>query len=687
MGSPGQIVAQAAVSGYDEGHARKQQRKDMLSDEDRQQKAQDLIEARHNTLANLPSIKGLYGEDSQQYKSALQTITQSQYDLGQLYDPIKNPNAIQQDWHFLLNKLHNIKLPKGLKQPTDSQGPNAEQNTPAASGNPPSQQAGQEGGPSAISPAGTPATPPPAASPVAPAKTNLLSWKDRGRYQSPAELKQKAAAMQLAQQQANRFASGIGLTPQEQAMGDYETSETVQQKKIEDTLATAKKLGFSDEEMTELKRQMLNLKPAAFKPLAGAAGQPQIGPDGKTFVQYGSDANGNVVTRPVAAGFKPNVKAVRGTLINTKSNGWIQTWVDPYNPSKVVGFQKVTPGSRFTGSTSSSSSTDPFGVTTSTSRTTTPTSGSTPVDFDLSGMQQLPNNYDGEDLPQSAGPVASGQAPAAAAPSGSPNKSTAPSATPPASVSRTRVGAPQTKTASTPAALRSQIPSPPQENAQLQVDSQGHIPDEDVQKYGLNANLVPIANNVLDGEDISKIPLKDRGAAENLAKKYGWQGQGLFTPKEKLLLKESATYLDKAIKSSAMKALDSKESRAKMANAIHAADDKSGMLSKAALVEFGLTPQESDFVSTYLQLIGTISGLGQLTRGGRMTEATAKRLMNELPNPLLTQNSKDGIDKLNRLRSEIDVATQKGSFDLNSDANKSGGLTLDEFKKKHNLPN
>ena len=47
------------------------------------------------------------------------------------------------------------------------------------------------------------------------------------------------------------------------------------------------------------------LPAAKFTPLPAAAGQPQLGPDGKSYVIYGRDENENIVSKPVDANYKP----------------------------------------------------------------------------------------------------------------------------------------------------------------------------------------------------------------------------------------------------------------------------------------------------------------------------------------------------------------------------------------------
>ena len=187
------------------------------------------------------------------------------------------------------------------------------------------------------------------------------------------------------------------------------------------------------------------------------------------------------------------------------------------------------------------------------------------------------------------------------------------------------------------------------------LDASGHIPADAPVNPGLRA----AANNLLDGMDVDKLPIpqKDRAAAQELAEKYGWKGQGLFTPKDQLLLRESETYLNQAMNDPSLKVLNSATSRLKLMNALN---DKPGLSSDILASTWKLSDAEANFLSMYRQLVGTISGLGQLTRANRTTEAAIKRLMSELPNPREVQSADQAKTRIKRLQSELTVARQKG---------------------------
>lgn len=196
------------------------------------------------------------------------------------------------------------------------------------------------------------------------------------------------------------------------------------------------------------------------------------------------------------------------------------------------------------------------------------------------------------------------------------------------------------------------------------LDEQGHIPATE----RVNSQLRTAANNLLDGMDVDKLPIpqKDRAAAQELAEKYGWKGQGLFTPKDQLLLRESETYLDQALKDPSLKVLDSATSRLKLMNAL---SDNPSIASNILASTWKLNPDEANFLSMYRQLVGTISGLGQLTRANRTTEAAIKRLMSELPNPREVQSSEQAMTRIKRLQSELTVARQKGYIPTSAEGN------------------
>jgi len=75
-----------------------------------------------------------------------------------------------------------------------------------------------------------------------------------------------------------------------------------------------------------------------------------------------------------------------------------------------------------------------------------------------------------------------------------------------------------------------------------------------------------------------------------------------------------------------------------------------------------MSDSQKKFLQTYNQLVGTISGMAQLVRSGRATEATIERLKAELPNPTNTRDSREAHERLQRLMDEINLAMKKGTF-------------------------
>lgn len=215
-----------------------------------------------------------------------------------------------------------------------------------------------------------------------------------------------------------------------------------------------------------------------------------------------------------------------------------------------------------------------------------------------------------------------------------------------------------TPSRSTPSRGASAAPSGPSTG----LDEDGHISPS-----ASTPQVVEGANRLLDGADPTKdLPAKTRFLSEALARKYGWE-QGRFTPKEQVMLKEASTFLNESARNPSLSVLDDTFSSAKVAQVIAGSKPRTGFggtVDRAAttITAKNMTDQEAEFVRMYNQLVGTISGLSQLSRATRPTEATIDRLMAELPNPATTKDSADGRARIARLTKEINVAMEKGAF-------------------------
>ena len=353
---------------------------------------------------------------------------------------------------------------------------------------------------------------------------------------------------------------------------------------------------------------------------------------------------------PDAKNTKP-MKYAKGDLVRVKPGqsptGWVRLLYDPSDPSKRK-FIPATPSRFYMGTESSEVTTDPFEVTSTTSRTTKPMSQAV---VDLTGMTMVspeeytPDKSEGESF-----------TPAAQQPSAPPTPSTPQhsreAVNPPA---KSPVASHNEKTDKAPIASASSesedpLAALPEEK---QLDKTMHIP-----YYAkMNPMIKAAANQLLDGMDIEKLPMptKDKEAVAIVASQYGWR-QGLFTPKEKLLLREAKKYLNASLKDPALKVLDNSNSRLKIENIIKASKPDSSFLRDIIANKWGLSKDEQKFLRLYNQLSGTISGLGQLTRGGRTTEAAVNRVLAELPNAIQSQNAEDAKYRINRLLDEINVA-------------------------------
>jgi len=194
----------------------------------------------------------------------------------------------------------------------------------------------------------------------------------------------------------------------------------------------------------------------------------------------------------------------------------------------------------------------------------------------------------------------------------------------------------------------------------LPLDADGHIPPS----AAVNPYVRETANELLDGKDMDKVKYsKLIPVASQLARRYGWE-QGKFTPREQVMLRETSTFIQRAMNDDSMKALDEGGMSRLRLQQIAQSPDKEGFLPRIMTLgaASGMSDSQKKFLQTYNQLVGTISGMAQLVRSGRATEATIERLKAELPNPTNTRDSKDAHERLQRLMDEINLAMKKGTF-------------------------
>jgi hypothetical protein len=486
-------------------------------------------------------------------------------------------------------------------------------------------------------------------------------------YQSSQERKQKTQQGK-AEEEAKQFLQSGSLSPEQEAALEAQKDFDLKRAQIENTNRLAKQL-FGDQWTKEDEKNL-------FTNTLG------INKTSKYFSQIvtTTDTNGkqhywrvpqDESMQPQEVDFagqtmvpaKPIKKVKLGVVPSKQSpTGYAELWGDPYSPGEQAKWAWTPIGAtRYQQIISTSGfQKDPFGAITQSGRTTGPANQRT---MDLSGIGAQPEGFTGEEAPAPAGtPDVGGDADWAKnyqAPPGIP--------TPVASPRPTSQTAQPKPSPAKPRELKSQVPAQPvvtnpsaavgtYQNP-LPLDATQHIPDSDP----MDPNIKATVNRLLDGEDIDKMGLRgyDKAIVTAAAARYGWS-QGLFTPKEKLLIREAGSFLTKMQGSKSLNVLGSWSSRQKINNAISAADGQGGFLTHQLAMTFSLTPDEQDFVQQYLQVRGVVGGLSQLSRGGRTTEAGIKRLQSELPNPLNTHDAKTAQMQLSRLLKEIDVAQQRG---------------------------
>jgi len=200
-------------------------RKQALTDEQHADQREKYLDIRDNLKTQINSYPKdqktgkVLPEYSDQYDKATAAQTQNEYNLGQLYDPIKAPGRLQADWHYLRERIHGIKPPVTTQAPriTATEVPGVAASTMPGMAGAPITIPATGSTPEMTLPASTPA---PITTPeipaykqisVAPAPPPPPTW---GQAQV---LKKRAAAMQKAQEEAKTLEAGAGLSPDQVA--------------------------------------------------------------------------------------------------------------------------------------------------------------------------------------------------------------------------------------------------------------------------------------------------------------------------------------------------------------------------------------------------------------------------------------------------------------------------------------
>jgi hypothetical protein len=193
------------------------------------------------------------------------------------------------------------------------------------------------------------------------------------------------------------------------------------------------------------------------------------------------------------------------------------------------------------------------------------------------------------------------------------------------------------------------------------LDENGHIPTS-----AGNPNLVAAANELLDGKSQKdlQVPQKDKQAAAELARRYGYLGEGMWTPRERMQVDQSQQLIDTMRNDKEIMSVFDEGSfkRALIQSAIEKSKENGIKANfERALLNKGLSPKDVKFVQSYQNLIGRIQGLAMLTRGsGRTTEAAVNRMMQELPNILTAQSAKGAQHAFDLIQNELDIGMGKG---------------------------
>ena len=197
------------------------------------------------------------------------------------------------------------------------------------------------------------------------------------------------------------------------------------------------------------------------------------------------------------------------------------------------------------------------------------------------------------------------------------------------------------------------------------LDENGNIPAT----AGVPFQIRQAAEDILNGRDVSKMPNRVRLVAESVAKKYGWKGQGSLTPAQQMQITQVDNALT-ALSDQKNLALFDDPTSILMGGVNLDPKGEGGLQGVTSAIERKLIPQQyATYLNELTRLRGVITGIRSFT-GANNSNATADRLLAELPTFSNTKNSRDAFDKLYRLRQEVSIIKHLGYFldDAQADA-------------------
>jgi hypothetical protein len=181
--------------------------------------------------------------------------------------------------------------------------------------------------------------------------------------------------------------------------------------------------------------------------------------------------------------------------------------------------------------------------------------------------------------------------------------------------------------------------------------------------------IMQAANALIDQGDANKINPRLRYLAINLARKYGWKGQGSLTPAQQMQLEQVDSSLKGLYNLQTLKLFDDPVKSTLMA--YFPIDPKAEGGLEAVLQKMarrGVPEPYRDYLAKLIRLRGVMTAIRGFT-GANNSNATADRMLAELPNFNNTNDSHEAALKLQQLMAEVSIIKRMGFYLDDAQAN------------------